>query len=61
MKANQTVREAAKAKGVKHWQIANYLGISEPTIMRWLRVPLPPEKEKIIMEAIEALAKEEHQ
>lgn len=58
MKANQTIREAAKRKSVKHWQIAEYLGISEPTIMRWLRVPLSPEREKAVMEAIEALAKE---
>ena len=59
MKANQTIREVAKRKGVKHWQIAVYLGISEPTIMRWLRTPLSPEREKAIMEAIEALAKED--
>lgn len=58
MKANQKIREAAKMKGVKHWQIAGYLGISEPTIMRWLRVPLSPEREKAVMEAIETLAKE---
>lgn len=58
MKANQTIRDAAKKKGVKHWQIAEYLGISEPTIMRWLRVPLSPEREKAVMEAIEVLAKE---
>lgn len=44
--------------GVKHWQIAEYLGISEPTIMRWLRTPLSPEREKAVMEAIDALAKE---
>lgn len=60
MRANQVIRETAKRKGVKHWQIAEYLGISEPTIMRWLRVPLSPEREKAVMEAIEALAKEGH-
>lgn len=59
MKANQTIREVAKRKGVKHWQIAVHLGISEPTIMRWLRAPLSPEREKAIMEAIKAIAKEE--
>lgn len=59
MKANQTIRDEAKRNGVKHWQIANYLGISEPTVMRWLRIPLSPEREKAVMEAIEALAKEE--
>lgn len=58
MKANQAVRETAKRNGVKHWQIAERLGISEPTIMRWLRVPLSPDREKAIMEAIEAIAKE---
>lgn len=58
MKANQTIREAAKRKGVRHWQIAEYLGISEPTIMRWLRVPLSHEREKAVMEAIEAIGKE---
>lgn len=58
LKANQAVREAAKRKGVRHWQIAEYLGISEPTIMRWLRTPLSLERENAIMNAIEAIAKE---
>lgn len=60
MKANPEIREAAKRMGVKHWQIAQYLGISEPTIIRWLRVPLSPEKEKSILVAIETIAKEGH-
>ena len=58
MKENQTVRELAKKKGVKHWQIAGHLGISEATIMRWLRIPLSPERERIILNAIESIAKE---
>lgn len=58
MKANQKVREQAQKMGVKHWQIAEHLGISEPTIMRWLRVPLSEEREKAIMAAIKELAKE---
>lgn len=58
MKANQAIREAAKAAGVRHWKIAEFLGVSEPTIMRWLRAPLSPEKEKVILEAIDALKKE---
>ena len=59
MKANQKIRETARRNGVKHWQIAHYLGISEPTIMRWLRIPLSAEKEKAITVAIEAIAKGE--
>lgn len=58
MKANQKVRELAQKTGVKHWQIAEHLGISEPTIMRWLRVPLSEDREKAIMTAIMELAKE---
>lgn len=58
MKANQKVREQAQKMGVKHWQIAEHLGISEPTIMRWLRVPLSEERERAIMAAIKELAKE---
>lgn len=58
MKANQKVRDAAKKHNVKHWQIAAHLGISEPTIVRWLRVPLSPEKEQTLLAVIEEIAKE---
>lgn len=58
MKANQSIRNAAKIHGVKHWQIAIHLGVSEQTFMRWLRLPLSQEKENTVMEAIEAIAKE---
>lgn len=58
MKANQTIREAAKRKGVKLWQIAAHLGISEPTITRWLRSALSPEKENEILRAIDEIAEE---
>lgn len=57
MKANQKIRKYAKEKGVKHWEIAAYLGISEQTILRWLRTPLPPEKETAIQEAIDLIAR----
>ena len=58
MKANLKIREMAKRAGIKHWQIAERLGISEPTIVRWLRVPLSPEREKMVVDAIHAIAKE---
>lgn len=58
MKANLETREKAKKAGVKLWQIAERLGISEPTIVRWLRVPLSPEREKMVVDAINAIAKE---
>ena len=43
---------------MKLWEIAQFLGISEPTITRWLRISLSPEKEKTIIDAINAIAKE---
>lgn len=55
MKANQEIRRYAKVRGVKHWEIAAYLGISEQTILRWLRTPLPTEKETAIREAVDAI------
>lgn len=58
MKANRTIREVAKKKGVKLWQIAAHLGISEPTITRWMRSALSPEREKRILTAIEEIAGE---
>ena len=59
MKANEGVRIAAKSKGIKHWQIAAYLGIGEQTLVRWLRIPLPKEKEAAILAAINAIAAKE--
>lgn len=58
MKVNLKIREMAKRAGIKHWQIAAHLGISEPTFVRWLRVPLSPEREKMVIEAIQEIAKE---
>ena len=56
MKENQEVRKAAKNAGVPLWKIAAELGVSEPTIIRWLRFPLTAEKEKRVMEVISALS-----
>lgn len=58
MKANETVRAAAKARGIPLWKIAIKMGVSEPTMIRWLRIPLSPEKESAILVAIDELAKE---
>ena len=57
-KENQTVRRAARSAGVPLWKCALHLGISEPTLIRWLRVPLPEEKERRILAAIAELEQE---
>lgn len=58
---NQEVRIKAKARGVKLWQIAQHLGISEPTITRWLRVELEPERKAQMLEAIDTLAAQQQE
>lgn len=58
MKENQAIRKTAKSAGVPLWKIAAAIGISEPTLIRWLRFPLPEEKKRRIMGAIDELAKE---
>lgn len=53
---NADIRSTAKAAGIKQWEIAAHLGISEPTLIRWLRFPLTAEREKAIMQAIAELS-----
>ena len=55
---NLMVRERAKKQKVSLWRIAHEIGISEPTITRWLRVPLSQQKEKLILDAISKLSRE---
>ena len=55
---NNKIRVAARVAGVPFWKIAQKIGISEPTLTRWLRMPLSAEREAIIIAAIENLAKE---
>ena len=57
-KANSAIRDAARLKGVYLWQIALQLGVSEPTLIRWLRAQLTEEREKAILIAIDHIAKE---
>lgn len=42
--ANEDLRSAAKAKGVRIWQLAENLNISETTMAKLLRHELPNEK-----------------
>lgn len=55
MRENEHIRKAARVAGVPLWRVAAAVGVSEPTLIRWLRFPLPEEKEARIMEAITAL------
>lgn len=52
-KENPRVREALKQRGIFQWQLSKRLGISEVTLVRWLRDPLPEEVEEKIMSIIQ--------
>jgi len=58
MKENLTIRQAAKAAGIPLWRIAIALNVGEATLTRWLRTPLPKEKENQILSIIATLEKE---
>lgn len=56
-KANAIIREELKAKGVRHWELAHELGVSEQTLIRWLRFEMDEDKQMEMLEKIEAIAK----
>ena len=55
-KANQDIRDYAAKKGVYFWEIAMELGISEPTMTRWMRSELTADKRREIEQVINDIA-----
>lgn len=55
--ANQIIREELKARGVRQWQLADALGISEQTMVRRLRFELDEETQLEMLTKIDELAK----
>lgn len=55
---NIDIRKKAKAARVKHWQIAEALGVSESTFCCRLRRELPAEEKKKVFDAIEEILKD---
>ncbi len=58
MQQNDKIREAAKTAGVKLWQIAEAVGLSDGNFSRKLRHELPEDEQERILGIIEELAKE---
>lgn len=52
---NVNLRNQAKEEGVRFWQIGDELGVSEMSIVRWMRKPLPEDKEAQIRAAIQRI------
>lgn len=55
---NIEIRAAYMAAGIKQWQLAKILGLSESHFSRKLRKELPPEEKKRVLAAIDRLPKE---
>ncbi len=56
MKSQTYIKEYARKRRVPQWQIADALGVSEPTITRMLRHEVPEEKLNHIIQIIDRLA-----
>lgn len=52
---NDSLRKRLLIEQIPQWRIATELNICEATVQRWLRVPLSPDKEKLINSAIDAI------
>lgn len=55
MRLNDDIRQAAQSAGVRLWQIAEKLGLSDGNFSRRLRRELPDEEKAKIMGIIERL------
>ena len=58
MLCNTDIRAASKQSGVRIWEIADRLNISEPTMTRKLRRELPAEEKQRIFSLIDEIAAE---
>ena len=58
MLANNDIRETAKEKGVKLWEIADRLRISDPTMTRKLRKELTDREKVVYLDIIDQIAAE---
>lgn len=58
MLANADIRTTAQEKGVRLWEIAEYLKISDPTMTRKLRKELSEKEKAVYFDIIEKLAAE---
>ena len=53
--ANNEIRQKMQLNGISLWEVAHELEISEPTLFRWLRFELNPERKAMIENAITAI------
>lgn len=52
LKTNEKIRTALKERKMHQWELAERLGVSEPTFTRWMRHELPEEEQDRIVSVI---------
>lgn len=57
--ANKEIRRKIGAYGLRQWQVADALGMSEATFYRKLRTELPSEEKEKFLAIIDELGKED--
>lgn len=58
MKRNEDIRVIARQKGVYLYEIAEVLGVSEPTFNRWLRKELSEKMKADVYAAIDIISEQ---
>lgn len=59
--ANKEIRDAAKAAGVRLWQVAHCMGVTDATFSRKLRFELPAEERNRIIAIITSISTQKAQ
>ena len=52
---NDDLRNEIRSANVKQWEVADAIGISEMTMVKWLRKELSPDKKAMVREGIAAV------
>ena len=54
-KANASLRKRLKSRNIPLWQLGQYIGVSEITVVRWFRIELDDEHKRMIEQAIDEI------
>lgn len=57
-KRNIDLRAAMLVADVRHYEVAEKIGIADESFSRWMRHEMPPEKKKQILEIIDQIIAE---
>lgn len=49
---NKDLRDEFRIANARQWEVAEAMGISEMTFLKWLRRELPADKKKLVRQAI---------